>query len=160
MPSKPTKGKAPTAQTVGASSAQNQPIKERTEPLNLSPENDASLIAFEGHWEEVSRKQFPDLTGTDDGYVIAVEAVGHGVIVGGSRDPAYYMLTLGKRYKSRGVTFGTALVSAPVYESTAQARAIVYHLAGQRSDYAGLLPLTLVQVKAAIEKYFSVRRTP
>lgn len=127
--------------------------------MNSSSELDRPVIAFEGHWEDVIRKQFPDLTGLPDGHVIAVEALGHGVIVGGSRDPAYYMLTLGKRYKSQGVTLGTALVSVPVPKSVDQARAIVYDLTGKRNDYSGLVDLSFVGVKAAVETYLKTGRT-
>ncbi len=121
--------------------------------------NFCPVIAFEGHWEDVTRKQFPDLSGAPEGNVIAVDAPGHGVLVGSSCDPAYYMLTLGKRYKAKGVNFGTVLVSVPVTDSYAHARAIFYALTGQRSVYASLVERSFDDVRLAVESHLNPRRS-
>ena len=108
-------------------------------------------VAFEGDWETLHRKQFPDLSRTKEGYLVAVEALGHGVIVGGTSDPTLYMLTLEKIYKSKGITLGTVVVTTQMRECHAKARTVVYDLTGQRSNYSGLLVgMSLAAVKSAI----------
>jgi hypothetical protein len=108
-------------------------------------------IAFEGDWETLSRKQFPDLSRTKEGYLVAVDALGHGVIIGGTSDPTLYMLTLEKIYESRGITFGAVVVTTQMRECHAKARTVVYDLTGQRSNYSGLLVgMSLADVKSAI----------
>ena len=116
-------------------------------------------IAFMGHWEDVHRLNFPDLQGCSEGHIVAVDAPGYGVLVGSSGDPAYYMLTLGKRYKAKGVNFGTVLVSVPVTDSYAHARTIFYALTGQRSVYASLVERSFDDVRLVIEAHLNTRRT-
>jgi len=122
---------------------------ERNEPMN-STARSKMQIAFEGDWETLNRKLFPDLSDTKEGHLVAVEAVGHGVIIGGTSDPTLYMLTLDKRYRAKGITLGAVVVSARVKGCYAQARALVYELTGLRTIYSGLVGFGLEDVKTAL----------
>lgn len=144
-----TKRKTPTALTAGVQGVQSQLTKERSERMNSTGQS-KNPVAFEGEWETLTRKQFPDLSGTKEGHLVAVEAIGHGVIVGSTSDPVFYMLTLEKRYKMRGIKLGAVVVTTPVQDCYAHARTMAYDLTGQRSNYSGLVGLCLADVKSAI----------
>jgi hypothetical protein len=126
------------------------------------PEAPAVAPTYLGSWLGVTRARFADLTGLARGYLIALEVKGWGVLVLGSADPAYYLLTLEKRMRPQFLAAGDGLdlvaVWGPMDGYHQAARELVEAFVGTKQ--ASLVKADFAEVNCAVRAKLSAWGVP